>query len=153
MCSQKGLLQNDATVPFYYAKVCILRVKNAVKTTLSSCCLPTGSKEAEGIPKGKTATVSDTVGPIRFPLWPSGESGDHTEGPRRLFGYFLAGQKVSYLKAASFAAKSRFRFRTPLGAAVERTREGQDPPLRVRKKKARRGNRDGGRPVAVSTVL
>ena len=33
--------------------------------------------------------------PIRFPLWPSGESEDHTEGPRRLFGYFLAGEKVS----------------------------------------------------------
>ncbi len=69
-------------------------------------------KGPEGIPKGKTEVILDEVDPIRFPFWPSGESGDHTEGPRRLFGYFLAGQKVSHLKEAPFGAKSRFRFRT-----------------------------------------
>ena len=31
---------------------------------------------------------------IRFPFGPSGESEDHTEGSRRLFAYFLVGEKV-----------------------------------------------------------
>ncbi len=36
----------------------------------------------------------DVINLIRVPLRPSGESGDHTEGPRRLFAYFLVGEKV-----------------------------------------------------------
>ena len=31
---------------------------------------------------------------VRFPLWPSGESENHTEGSRWLFAYFLANEKV-----------------------------------------------------------
>ena len=61
-----------------------------------------------GIPKGKTAGIPDYENSIRFPLWPSGESGDHTGGPRRLFGYFLAGEKVSCPLCTSFAAEDRF---------------------------------------------
>ena len=33
---------------------------------------------------------------VRFPLWPSGESENHTEGSRRIFAYFLSGEKVWY---------------------------------------------------------
>ena len=48
----------------------------------------------KGIPKGEAEEMPDVIIPIRFPLGPSGESGDHTEGPRRLFAYFLVGEKV-----------------------------------------------------------
>ena len=72
---------------------------------------PTWRNSSEGIPKGKTAVILDYENSIRFPLWPSGESGDHTGGPRRLFGYFLAGEKVSCPLYASFVAKVRFRIR------------------------------------------
>ena len=69
---------------------------------------PSWCNLSEGIPKGKTAGVPDYENSIRFPLWPSGESGDHTGGPRRLFGYFLAGEKVSCPQCTSFGAKDRF---------------------------------------------
>ena len=48
----------------------------------------------KGIPKGEAAETSDYKNPIRFPFGPSGESEDHTEGSRRLFAYFLVGEKV-----------------------------------------------------------
>lgn len=48
----------------------------------------------KGIPKGEAEEMPDVAYPIRFPLRPSGESGDHTGGPRRLFAYFLVGEKV-----------------------------------------------------------
>jgi len=47
-----------------------------------------------GILKGKAGKIPDDLHPSRFPLEPSGESEDHTEGPRRLFAYFLVGEKV-----------------------------------------------------------
>ena len=52
-------------------------------------------QSSRGFQKGKRKKSNWYTSPIRFPLWPSGESEDHTEGPRRLFGYFLAGEKVS----------------------------------------------------------
>ena len=48
----------------------------------------------KGIPKGKAEEMLEKGIPIRFPLGPSGESEDHTEGSRRLFAYFLVGEKV-----------------------------------------------------------
>ena len=48
----------------------------------------------KGIGKGEAEEIPEVTIPIRFPLRPSGESGDHTEGPRRLFAYFLVGEKV-----------------------------------------------------------
>ena len=48
----------------------------------------------KGIPKGEAEEMPDVAYAIRFPLRPSGESGDHTGGPRRLFAYFLVGEKV-----------------------------------------------------------
>ena len=44
------------------------------------------SVQLVGIPKGD------------FPLWSSGESENHTKGSRRLFAYFLAGEKVWPIK-------------------------------------------------------
>ena len=47
-----------------------------------------------GIPKGEAEELLDIGFLIRFPFGPSGESEDHTEGSRRLFAYFLVGEKV-----------------------------------------------------------
>ena len=48
---------------------------------------PTWRNSSEGIPKGKTAVILDYENSIRFPLWPSGESGQAVCGalcaPRR----------------------------------------------------------------------
>ena len=53
------------------------------------------SKQAyKGIPKGEAEKRLDAEKPIRFPLGPSGESENHTGGSRRLFAYFLVGEKV-----------------------------------------------------------
>ena len=53
------------------------------------------SKRAiKGFPKGEAEIKLDKENLIRFPLRPSGESEDHTGGPRRFFAYFLTGEKV-----------------------------------------------------------
>jgi hypothetical protein len=49
---------------------------------------------AGGIPKGETAEKVETGYPIRFPFGPSERSGKPTEVSRRLFAYFLVGEKV-----------------------------------------------------------
>ena len=48
----------------------------------------------KGIPTGEAKECQDEENLIRFPLRPSGASGDHTGGPRRRFAYFLVGEKV-----------------------------------------------------------
>ena len=55
---------------------------------------PLPEQAIRGIPKGKAKEMLDNANPVRFPLRPSGESEDHTGGPRRLFAYFLIGEKV-----------------------------------------------------------
>ena len=47
-----------------------------------------------GIPKGEVEGMLDTGYPIHFPLRPPEESEEHAEVPRRLFAYFLVGEKV-----------------------------------------------------------
>ena len=47
-----------------------------------------------GIPKGKAEEMLEYNDLSRFPLRPSEESEEHTEVPRRLFAYFLVGEKV-----------------------------------------------------------
>ena len=47
-----------------------------------------------GIPKGEAAETLDYKNPIRFPFGPPEESEEHAEVPRRLFAYFLVGEKV-----------------------------------------------------------
>ena len=51
-------------------------------------------QSAEGIPKGEAEGMLEKDHPIRFPLGPPGESEDRAEGSRRLFAYFLVGEKV-----------------------------------------------------------
>ena len=53
-------------------------------------CVFRGDSKGEGGGNGGCGNTK-----VRFPLWPSGESEDHTGGPRRLFGSFLAGEKGS----------------------------------------------------------
>ena len=48
----------------------------------------------KGIPKGEADELLEEDNPIRFPFGPPGESEDHAEGSRRLFAYFLVGEKV-----------------------------------------------------------
>ena len=52
------------------------------------------AQSTEGIPKGEAARMLVNGNPIRFPFGPPGESEDHAEGSRRLFAYFLVGEKV-----------------------------------------------------------
>ena len=52
------------------------------------------AKTPKGITKGEAEEMLEKENPIHFPLGTSGESEDHTEGPRRLFAYFLVGEKV-----------------------------------------------------------
>ena len=47
-----------------------------------------------GITKGEAEDLLEKGNPIRFPLSPLEESEEHTEVPRRLFAYFLVGEKV-----------------------------------------------------------
>ena len=54
---------------------------------------------SKGIPKGDAEKqVILCANLFRFPLWSSGESGDHTKGPRRFFAYFLTGEKVCVIR-------------------------------------------------------
>ena len=66
------------------------------KTGTGSSPRPTmRCKVPKGIPKGETAKrLVFTNKLVRFPLWPSGESENHTEGSRRIFAYFLSVEKV-----------------------------------------------------------
>ena len=52
------------------------------------------AKTPKGITKGEAEEMLEKENPIHFPLGTSGESEDHTEGSRRLFAYFLVGEKV-----------------------------------------------------------
>ena len=51
-------------------------------------------QSARGIPKGKAEEMLEKENLIRFPLRPPRESENHAEGSRRLFAYFLVGEKV-----------------------------------------------------------
>ena len=62
-----------------------------VPATIADRFLPQPTK---GIPKGEAAEMLAVDALVRFLLGPSGESEDHTEGSRRLFAYFLVGEKV-----------------------------------------------------------
>ena len=52
------------------------------------------AQSARGIPKGKAEEMLEKDNLIRFPLRPPRESENHAEGSRRLFAYFLVGEKV-----------------------------------------------------------
>ena len=47
-----------------------------------------------GVSKGGAESMVKFASVYPLPLWSSGESGNHTKGSRRLFAYFLAGEKV-----------------------------------------------------------
>ena len=49
---------------------------------------------AVGIPKGEAAETLVVDKLVRFPFGPPEESEEHAEVPRRLFAYFLVGEKV-----------------------------------------------------------
>ena len=51
-------------------------------------------QSTKGIPKGKAEGMLEKGNPNRFPLRPSEESEKPTEVSRRLFAYFLVGEKV-----------------------------------------------------------
>ncbi len=51
-------------------------------------------QSTKGIPKGKAEDLLETDNLSRFPLRPSEESEKPTEVSRRLFAYFLVGEKV-----------------------------------------------------------
>ena len=60
----------------------------------------------EGIIKGEAKAISETGNLICFPLETPGESEDHAEGSRRLFAYFLVGEKVCPRREHSFSTRA-----------------------------------------------
>ena len=60
----------------------------------SLCVFISQPPSENGDSQGESGKIPDDIHLSRFPLEPSGESEDHTEGPRRLFAYFLVGEKV-----------------------------------------------------------
>ena len=65
-----------------------------VRTLVWQSVTPKNHRATMGIPKGEAAETLVVDNLVRFLLGPPEESEEHAEVPRRLFAYFLVGEKV-----------------------------------------------------------